>query len=84
VKTNHEFRALVGFSHAEVGDAAETWKMADGSEVCGEYGWTTSTDCFDDRDEEVKLIRQRWLLIEEEEEVLPSPYTDDEPEDDDD
>ena len=52
-----------------------TYSMADGSEIYGEYSFVTETDgWFDDRDEEIRLIKRTYLLVSEEEVVLPDPY----------
>jgi hypothetical protein len=51
-----------------------TYSMADGSEVYGEYSFVTETAWFDDRDDEVRLIKRTYRLVSEEEIVLPDPY----------
>lgn len=50
------------------------YSMADGSQVCGEYEFVTDTEWWDDRDEEVRLIKRTYRLIAEEEVVLPDPF----------
>lgn len=51
------------------------YSMADPTElVFGEYEFVTDLDFFDDRDEEVRLIKRTYRLISEEEIVLPDPY----------
>ena len=50
------------------------YEMADGDMVFGEYQFVTDLDCFDDREEEVRLIKRTYRLISEEEIVLPDPY----------
>jgi hypothetical protein len=50
------------------------YAMADGSCVLGEYEFVTSTEWWDDRDEEVRLIKRTYRLISQEEVVLPDPY----------
>ena len=50
------------------------YEMADGSMVFGEYQWVTDLDFFDDREEEVRLIKRTYQLVSEEEVVLPDPY----------
>lgn len=51
-----------------------TYAMADGSAVYDEYSFVTETEWFDDRDDEVRLIKRTYKLISEEEVVLPDPY----------
>jgi hypothetical protein len=55
-------------------DEFTVYEMADGDLVFGEYQFVTDLDFFDDRDEEVKLIKRTYRLIAEEEIVLPDPY----------
>lgn len=56
-------------------DLFVTYQMADGSEVWGEYTFVTEIDnWFDDRNEEVVLIRKRYRLVDEETITLPDPY----------
>jgi hypothetical protein len=50
------------------------YSMADGDLVFGEYEFVTDLVFFDDRDEEVRLIKRTYRLISEEEVVLPDPY----------
>lgn len=49
------------------------YQMADGSGI-GEYEFVTDTEWWDDRDEEVRLIKRTYRLIAEEEIVLPAPF----------
>lgn len=51
-----------------------TYAMADGEPIWGEYAFVTTLDGFDDRDDEVRLIKRTYRLISEEEVVLPDPY----------
>jgi hypothetical protein len=51
-----------------------TYAMADGDLIFGEYQFTTELDDFDDRDEEVRLIKRTYKLLSTEEIVLPDPY----------
>lgn len=51
-----------------------TYAMADGSQVFGEYEWVTGLDYFDERDEEVKLIKRTYRLLTEEVITLPDPF----------
>lgn len=37
-----------------------TFKLADGELVYGEFGWVTDLDFFDDIDEPIELIEERW------------------------
>ena len=50
------------------------YSMADGSLIYGEYQFTTGLEWWDDRDEEVRLIKRTYKLIGEEEIVLPDPF----------
>lgn len=50
------------------------YAMADGEPIWGEYGFVTSLDGFEDREEEVRLIKRTYRLLSEEEIVLPDPY----------
>ena len=49
------------------------YAMADGELVFGEYEFVTGTEWWDDRDEEVRLIKRTYRLISEEEITLPDP-----------
>lgn len=51
-----------------------TYAMADGSEIWGEYSFVTALVCFDERDDEVRLIKRTYRLVSEEEIVLPDPH----------
>ena len=63
------------FGQAEVGNKTYTFQQADGEKVYGEYGWVTDLGYFDDRDDDIDLIRKKWLLLEVEQVTLPSPYS---------
>lgn len=65
---------MVPFSEAKIGDAAYVYREADGSLIYGEYSFVTELDWFDDRDDEVKLVRQTWQLVDAVEVVLPDPH----------
>jgi len=39
-----------------------------------DVGWVTDLEYFDERDGEIKLKRQIWQLISEDEIVLPDPF----------
>lgn len=60
------------------------YSMEDGTDIYGEYTFTTGLEWFDDRDEEVRLIKRTYKLVSEEVLVLPDPYPIEEDEDDDD
>lgn len=62
------------FTDAIVGNKAYTYQQADGGMVCGEYGWVTDLDYFDERDGEIILVRKKWVLLEVDEVVLEDPY----------
>lgn len=61
---------LINWPHmvAAVDDAEPwtTYKMADGSLIWGEYEWVSDTNFFDDSDEELQVVRERWVCIERE------------------
>lgn len=83
--TNFAPPPIVEFDKAKVGEQAYTYQMADGSQVYGEYSFVTGLEWFDDGDEPVHLIRQRWALIATDTIVYPAtpdPGSDDEDEDD--
>jgi hypothetical protein len=61
-----------------------TYEMADGSQVWGEYQFVTGTEWWDDREEEVRLIKRTYRLVSEEEIVLPDPIEEIEDDEDDD
>lgn len=50
-----------------------TYQMADGSLVYGEYEFVTGLEFFEERDDEIRLIKRTYRLISEEEVVLPDP-----------
>ena len=62
------------FGEAKVGQTAYVYREADGSLVFGEFAFVTELDWFDDRSDEVRLVRQRWLLLDAEEYILPDPH----------
>lgn len=44
----------------------ETWttyKMADGSDVWGEYGFVTELDWFEDCDDPTEIAEEAWRLV---------------------
>ena len=51
-----------------------TYQMADGSQVAGEYAFVTDTEWFEERDEEIRVIKKTYYLVHEEEVVFPDPY----------
>jgi len=64
---------LVPFVDAEPGDHAAVY--------CGKYvkdntdfGWVTDLEYFDERYGEIRLTRQVWRLVSQDEVVLPDPY----------
>jgi len=59
-----------------------TYQMADGSPILGEYEFVTDLVGFEDRDDEVRLIKRTYRLISQEDVVLPNPYPLDEDDDD--
>ena len=62
-----------------------TYQNADGSQIYGEYSFVTELDWFDDREEEIRLVKRSYIPYAEEEVVLEDPYPpDDEVEGDDD
>ena len=79
--TDHLGTPIVPFSQAKIGESAYTYKRADGEEI-GDYGWVTDLEWFDDRDGEERLIRQRWLLVAQDEVVLEDPFPPDDDDDD--
>jgi hypothetical protein len=69
--------SLVPFVDARPGDRAAVY--------CGEYirehtdyGWVADLEYFDERYGEVKLTRQVWQLVSEDEFTLPDPHPADE------
>jgi hypothetical protein len=65
---------VVPFSEAKVGQSSYVYSETDGTLIYGEWSFVTDLDWFEDRDDEVRLKRQHWLLVEEDELVLPDPY----------
>jgi hypothetical protein len=39
-----------------------TYRMADGSQVYGEYSFVTDLEFFDESDEPVELVKETWIL----------------------
>lgn len=39
-----------------------TYRMADGSQIFGEYSFVTETEFFDDSSEPTELIKETWTL----------------------
>ena len=60
-----------------------TYEMADGSLIYGEFSTVTDLEFFDDRDEEVRLVKNTYLHLSSDDLVLedPNPIEDDEDED---
>ncbi len=54
-----------------------TYRMADGSEIYGEYSWVEDPDYFDGADPPAEVMRERWALVESETLTLPEEATDD-------
>lgn len=40
-----------------------TYKLANGEPVLGEFSWVTDLDYFDDLEEPVEIIEQRWECV---------------------
>jgi hypothetical protein len=58
-----------------VSDPFIVYAMADGDLIFGEYEFVTDIDgWFDDRSDEIRLIKRTYRLITEEEIVLPDPH----------
>lgn len=56
----------VRFSEAKVGQQAHIYKCPPGDE----YGWVEDAEYFDDWDDPVRTVRQRWMLIDEEDIII--------------
>lgn len=68
------------FRDALIGHKVYTYELADGELIYGEFGWVTDLEYFDDRDGEIVLKRKRWLLLAEDEVILPDPHAADDDE----
>ena len=68
------------FSNALIGHKVYTYELASGEPIYGEFGWVTDLEYFDDRDGEIVLKRKRWLLLSEDEYILPDPLAADDDE----
>lgn len=66
--------AVAPFGEAKVGETAYVYRMADGDLIYGEFSFVTDLEWWDERDREVKLVRQRWMLVDAEEITLPDPH----------
>lgn len=55
-------------TEAKVGDLVDVWEDVEG---LTEFGWVSSLDYFDERDNPVLLRRIRLLVLEAEDIVLP-------------
>ena len=66
---------VVPFTDAEVGDEAYVYVDED---CLSEHYCVFKLACFDERDGEIQLRRQRWKLLEDEALVLPGPIQPDE------
>lgn len=62
----------VPFTDAEIGDLSYVYSDPNG-EMLGDFGWVTGLEWFDDRWAEVKVKRRTWMLVAEDELVLPDP-----------
>ena len=71
---------VVPFDKAQIGDLAETWELASGELVQGEFGWVAHAETFED-EPDVEVIRKVWRLVHVDRQTLnPSePDEDDEP-----
>lgn len=64
-------------------DGWVTYRMADGTEIFGEYAWVTDPEFFEDGDEPIEVIKETWKLIGSETVTFkPSWWTDDDEDDD--
>jgi hypothetical protein len=43
-------------------DAFTTYRMADGSQIYGEFSFVTETEFFDDYDGPIAVIKEEWRL----------------------
>ena len=43
-----------------------TYRMADGSQIWGDYAWVENPEFFDDVVESTKVIKETWILQESE------------------
>lgn len=39
-----------------------TYRMEDGSSICGEYAWVENEEFFEDIDEPVRVVKETWVL----------------------
>lgn len=60
-----------------------TYSMEDGTDVYGEFSFVTGLEWFDDRDDEIRLIKRTYRLESEEVVVLENPYPIEEEDDED-
>jgi hypothetical protein len=65
---------LTAFVSAKIGDEAYTYRDDKG---LTEFGWVTDLEYFEERDDEIVLTRQRWVLVAEDKVTLPDPYEED-------
>jgi len=70
---------LVPFVDAQPGDHAVVYGGAYVKDNT-DFGWVTDLEYFDERYGEIRLTRQVWQLVSEDEIVLPDPYPPDDEE----
>lgn len=76
---------IVPFMDAKPGDESFVYRPMDADDCyLDEYGWVTELEWFDERDREIRLVRQRWRLVAEDVLALPDPYPDDDEEEEED
>ena len=81
VADDADFDAWMAYSEPPSGDSRTvtdapfvTYEMADGSMIWDEYKFVTELEFFEDRSDEIRLIKKTYRLISAEEVVLPDPY----------
>lgn len=63
-------------------DELVTYRNADGKPIAGEFDFVMGLEWFDDLDEPIELVRERWVLGERETIVVKPSWWDDLKDDD--
>lgn len=79
-RMNEELTALYAENQRLMqGKLWTTYRMADGSDIYGEYAWVTDTEFFEESDR-CEVVKETWKLVASEDIVI-NEYEDDEDDD---